>query len=273
MSVFRSWDSLLVEHWTCDWKIVSSNPNRSGRRMLFSWVNCLCFGVSSTPVLLQWHVKHPGYSAKSAGDRLQLNTYTLDPKKSEWADYAAVQTQCENLLGNELTHNSSGNTQPQSSQFSEPLWTDPGLKIGISVRNLISTKKKKKCTGGEWIAEHSPQILTCEKKATTTMWVFHLIRKLIIGTRINLVVVLHWWSDVGGGFESIWISLYRILQCYSIITVCLEFLTHNCNYTNSHKHQTKNDDNTEDYSQAAWWEQGCCSVSQRSLPGSAAAEW
>ena len=32
------------------------------------------FGICSTPVLLQWHVKDPGQSAKSAGGRLQLNT-------------------------------------------------------------------------------------------------------------------------------------------------------------------------------------------------------
>ena len=37
-----------------------------------------------------------------------------------------------------------GNIGPQSSQLAEPLWTDPGLKRGISVRELISTSKKKK---------------------------------------------------------------------------------------------------------------------------------
>ena len=40
---------------------------------------------------------------------------------------------------NELTRNLSGNTRPQSSQLAEPLWTDPGVKSGISVRELIST--------------------------------------------------------------------------------------------------------------------------------------
>ena len=30
----------------------------------------------------------------------------------------------------------SGNTQPQSSQIAEPLWTDPGLKSGIAVCEL-----------------------------------------------------------------------------------------------------------------------------------------
>ena len=50
------------------------------------------------------------------------------------------------------TRNSSGNTQSQSSQFAEPLWTDPGLKTGISVCELISTsaeKKRKKSAGRE----------------------------------------------------------------------------------------------------------------------------
>ena len=34
------------------------------------------FGIRSTPVLPQSHVKDPGHSAKSAGGRLQLNTRT-----------------------------------------------------------------------------------------------------------------------------------------------------------------------------------------------------
>ena len=60
----------------------------------------------------------------------------------------------ENLSGNELTRNLSGNLRPQSSQLAEPLWTDPSLKNGISVRELISTSKKKKKAqagaGYEW---------------------------------------------------------------------------------------------------------------------------
>ena len=34
------------------------------------------FGICSTPVLPQKHVKDPGHSAKSAGGRLCLNTHT-----------------------------------------------------------------------------------------------------------------------------------------------------------------------------------------------------
>ena len=48
----------------------------------------------------------------------------------------------------------SGNIRPQLSQLAEPLWTDPGVKSGISVCELISTKKKKKKkvqAGSEWL--------------------------------------------------------------------------------------------------------------------------
>ena len=38
-----------------------------------------------------------------------------------------------------LTRNSSGNTRSLSSNLAEPLWTDPGLKSEISLRELIST--------------------------------------------------------------------------------------------------------------------------------------
>ena len=44
--------------------------------------------------------------------------------------------------GNGFTRNSSGTTRPQSFQLAEPLWTDLGIKSGISMRELISTKKK-----------------------------------------------------------------------------------------------------------------------------------
>ena len=51
---------------------------------------------------------------------------------------------------NELTHSLSGNTRPQSSQLSQPLWTDPGVESGISVRELMSTNKtnKKRISAG-----------------------------------------------------------------------------------------------------------------------------
>ena len=54
----------------------------------------------------------------------------------------------ETYQGNELTLNSSGSPRPQSSQLAEPMWTDPGVKSGISVLELISTKKYFLKSGG-----------------------------------------------------------------------------------------------------------------------------
>ena len=74
------------------------------------------------------------------------------------------------LLGNKLTRNLSGNIRPQSSQLTEPLWTDPGIKSGISVHELIPTLEKKKTAQvGNKMVQHSPKILTSEEKATTTV--------------------------------------------------------------------------------------------------------
>ena len=91
--VIDSLYSCWLERQTRDRKVTSSNPSRSGGRIFFSRVNFVCwllFSVRSTPVLPQWHIKDPGHSAKSVGGRLHLNTYTCDPTKLEWADYAAV---------------------------------------------------------------------------------------------------------------------------------------------------------------------------------------
>ena len=42
----------------------------------------LLFGVCSTPVLPQWHVKDSDHSVKSAGSRLHLNTHTPMTQRS-----------------------------------------------------------------------------------------------------------------------------------------------------------------------------------------------
>ena len=58
-----------------------------------------------------------------------------------------------------------------SSQLTEPLWTGPGIKSGISVHELISTSKKKEKkvqAWNEWL-NILPEILASEKKATTSV--------------------------------------------------------------------------------------------------------
>ena len=53
--------------------------------------------------------------------------------------------------------------------FAEPLWTDPGLKSGLSVCELISTlkKKRKKAQAGNKLLNILPKSSHASKKATT----------------------------------------------------------------------------------------------------------
>ena len=96
------------------------------------------------PVLLQWHVKDPSHSAKSAGGTLHLNMQTpLTQWSQSWLTVLSGHS-AGIYQGNKLTHNSSENTWLQLSHLAEPLWTDSGLKSWIGVCELISTKKKKK---------------------------------------------------------------------------------------------------------------------------------
>ena len=103
----------------------------------------LCADSHSVPfptyVLSQWHVTDPGHSAKSAGGSLHLNAHTPLTRQSQSGLTMPLSGHSGNLSGNELTRNSSGNTRSQSSQLTEPLWTDPGLKCGISLLELISS--------------------------------------------------------------------------------------------------------------------------------------
>ena len=111
----------------------------------------------SNPVLPQRHVKDPGHSAKSAGGRLHLNTHTPLTQRSRSGLTVPSRLSVKTYEGSDLTRNASGNTRPQSSQLAKPLWTDPRIMSGISVRDLISTLKKKKQNkkqktqaGNEW---------------------------------------------------------------------------------------------------------------------------
>ena len=111
----------------------------------FSRVDFLCwllFSICSISMLLQWQVKDPCHSAKSAGSRLHLTTYTPLTQRS-WNGSTMLSWQSVGTYqGNELTWNSTVNTLPQSSQLAEPLWTDPGIKSGIGVRKLILLKEE-----------------------------------------------------------------------------------------------------------------------------------
>ena len=60
--------------------------------------------------------------------------------------------------GDELKRSSPGNVCPQSSQLTEPLWTEPGLKRGIEVRELSPLKESRQGA----IRKIFPKIFACE---------------------------------------------------------------------------------------------------------------
>ena len=135
---------------------------------LFLCLPCT-FGVRSTSVLPQWHVKDPGHSANSAGGWLHLNVHT---PMTQWSWSGLNMPLSRYSVGTYQPIRKRAHTQlvREHSVTVVSLWTDPGLKSGISVRKLISTYKKKiekKSVGREWIVEHSPKILAGGGKAPT----------------------------------------------------------------------------------------------------------
>ena len=69
---------------------------------------------------------------------------------------------------------------PQSTQLTEPLWTNPGLKSGISVHEQISTlkKKKKKAQARNELSNILPKSLHARKVTTTTYYLYQLNPKV-----------------------------------------------------------------------------------------------
>ena len=84
-----------------------------------------------------------------------MSAYTLDPLKSEWADYAAVQAECGNLAGNELTLSLSGITWSQwvSTCWATVDWSWPKewkAQAGNELSNILpkSSHLRKKPSKG-----------------------------------------------------------------------------------------------------------------------------
>ena len=121
---------------------MSSSPGNSGGRIVFSRVNFLCgllFSVHSTPT--------PTPPPVTTVARKRLLSFCQKWPNLDWL--CCPDIVWEPIRETELTRNSSGNTWPQSSELAEPLWTDPGLKSGISLHELISTLKKNAQAGNE----------------------------------------------------------------------------------------------------------------------------
>ena len=152
---------------TCERKVASSKPGGSSRRIFFSrvnFVNRLLFSVCSIPVLLHWHIKDPSNSAKSADGRLHLNTHT---PLTQWSRSGPTMPLCRHSVGPVRKHVHKQfirETPSQSSQLAKQMWTDPGLKTGISACKLIYTLKKKKAQAGNELLNILPKSSQARKK-------------------------------------------------------------------------------------------------------------
>ena len=100
---------------------------------------CFFSRVNPTLFLPQWHVKVPGHSAKSEGGRLHLNTHRALTQRSRSGLTMPLSRHSVGTYQETSSHATRQGTLIQSSQLAEPLWTDPGLKSGISVRKLVSS--------------------------------------------------------------------------------------------------------------------------------------
>ena len=144
----------LVDCWTCDWKVTDLSPGRSSRRNSLSRVNLLC-----------WLIQCPLHSCVTAVastfilPKALVAGYTqtcIHPSPNQWADYA-VEAQCGNWAHTQLI-------REHSSTVVSTCWATvdlPGLKSGIGVRQLTSTKS----AGWEWPLNRPSKSVYAKKKS------------------------------------------------------------------------------------------------------------
>ena len=109
--------------------------------------------------------KRPRSFCQSAGGRLHLNTHTSLTQGSQ----SGLPCRCPGIvwepIGKRAHTQLVREIRSQSSQLAEQLWTDPGVKSEISVRELISTlKKKKKSQAGNELSNIAPKSSHARKK-------------------------------------------------------------------------------------------------------------
>ena len=128
------------------------------------------YSVSIPPHVTAVARKRPrSFCQKSAGGRFHPNTHTLFTQRSRFGLTMSLSRHSVGTYPETGLHATCQGTLNQSSQLAEPLWTDPGIKSGTSVRELKSPPPKKKEGMRRWgVNDHFPKILTSEEKTTTT---------------------------------------------------------------------------------------------------------
>ena len=171
-----SWDSLLIERWICDQKDASSNPSRSVQRIFFSRVNFVCwllFGVSSKPLLQQWHTKYPGQSAKSSAGGLHLHTHT---PMTQWS-WSGLLCHCLDIVWEPIRKQAKMQRINEhsatviSARWATVDWSKLEKKQNWCAQaDLHFKNKQKKSTGRKWtIKTFKKKVFTSEAKAIRSM--------------------------------------------------------------------------------------------------------
>ena len=155
------------------------NPSWKGRRIFFSRVNFVCwllFRVCSITVLLQWHVKDPGHSAKSTGGWIQLK------KQTPWSRQI--------LSGLTMLSRHSVGTYHLGRQAHTQLMREHSTTVVSACWATVDWSwprkrnwwaqadfhfKKKKSTGRDWIVGPSPSEPSQVRKRPppSLIWVIH----------------------------------------------------------------------------------------------------
>ena len=118
-------------------------------------------------MLPQWHVKDLDYSAKSAGGRLHLKTHTPLTQRNRSGLTMPLFRYSVGTSQETSLHATRQGTLGHNRLSSLSHWIDPGQRSAISVRELISTykkRKKKKALAGIELSNILPKSWHARKK-------------------------------------------------------------------------------------------------------------
>ena len=124
-----------------------------------------------------------------------LSHYTWsDPRKLEWADYAALSRHnAGTYQGNKLTLYWSRSARPQSPQLAEPHWTDPWC-AGADLHIFFFFFKRRR---GLIYQKSSPQVSVSEQKATISDFLYFFLYSFPVHFNFFCVMILRECMNVG----------------------------------------------------------------------------
>ena len=157
----HSQGSLLIERWSCDWKVVISSPGRSGGRIFFTE-----FSVCADLFDVQW-------KTKVILPKVQVAGYTWTHIHPQPNKIGVGRLCCPGSVGiyqGKWTHTQLFRKHLAtvvSAHRATVDWSWP-KESGIGVHEPISIKKYIKCADGEWVISPSPKSSQARKEPPTT---------------------------------------------------------------------------------------------------------